>query len=67
MEAMGTTAETTAIVGDQMFTDILGGNRSGVYTIMVNPIHPREFAYTRFVSRPPERFLLKLFQRRGHL
>lgn len=67
MEAMGTTPETTAIVGDQMFTDILGGNRSGVYTIMVNPIHPHEFAYTRFVSRPPERFLLKLFKRRGHI
>lgn len=67
MEAMETTPETTAIVGDQMFTDILGGNRSGVYTIMVNPIHPHEFAYTRFVSRPPERWLLKLFRRRGHL
>jgi uncharacterized protein len=67
MEAMGTTPETTAIVGDQMFTDILGGNRSGIYTIMVNPIHPHEFAYTRFVSRPPERFLQKLIKRRGHI
>lgn len=67
MAAMGTEPATTAIVGDQMFTDIWGGNRSGIYTIMVMPIHHREFAYTRYVSRPPERILLKLFRRRGHL
>ena len=67
LAAMGTTPAATAIVGDQMFTDILGGNRTGVYTIMVQPIHPHEFAYTRYVSRPPERLLLNLFRRRGHL
>jgi predicted HAD superfamily phosphohydrolase YqeG len=67
MEAMQTTPATTAVIGDQMFTDILGGNRSGVYTIMVTPMHRREFVYTRFVSRPPERFLLRLFKRRGHI
>ena len=67
MTAMGTTPETTAIVGDQMFTDIWGGNRAGIYTIMVKPIHHREFAYTKYVSRPPERLLLRYFKRRGHL
>lgn len=67
MDAMETTPAETAVVGDQMFTDILGGNRSGIYTIMVRPIHHHEFVYTRFVSRPPERFLLRLFKRRGHL
>ncbi len=67
MSAMNTVPATTAIVGDQMFTDIWGGNRVGIYTIMVLPIHRREFAYTRYVSRPPERWLIKLFKRRGHL
>jgi HAD superfamily phosphatase (TIGR01668 family) len=67
MEAMGTKPATTAIVGDQMFTDIWGGNRSGVYTIMVKPIHPREFVYTRYVSRPLERLLLRRFRGKGHL
>lgn len=67
MALMGTTPDTTAIVGDQMFTDIWGGNRCGLYTIMVLPIHHHEFAYTRYVSRPPERLLLKLFKRHGHL
>ena len=67
MQAMGTTPENTAIVGDQMFTDIWGGNRAGIYTIMVAPIHHREFLYTKYVSRPPERLLLRYFKRRGHL
>ncbi len=67
MAAMGTTPATTAIIGDQMFTDIWGGNRVGLYTIMVKPIHPREFVYTRYVSRPLERLLLHRFHRHGHL
>jgi uncharacterized protein len=67
MEIMGTTPESTAIIGDQMFTDVLGGNRSGVYTIMVKPMHKREFPYTRFISRPPERLLLRMFRRQGHI
>lgn len=39
---MGTTKETTLFVGDQIFTDILGAKRAGLYTILVSPIHPKE-------------------------
>jgi len=67
MQSMGTAPAETAIVGDQMFTDILGGNRSGIYTIMVKPIHEHEFPYTRYVSRPPEKVLLGWFKRKGLL
>jgi HAD superfamily phosphatase (TIGR01668 family) len=67
MAEMKTSPARTAIVGDQMFTDILGGNRSGIYTIMVRPLHRREFIYTKFVSRPPERLLLRWFRKRGHI
>jgi len=67
MAAMGTHPANTAIVGDQMFTDILGGNRVGIYTVMVRPLHKHEFPYTRYVSRPPEKVLLRWFKRRGHL
>lgn len=38
MERMGVKPEQTAIVGDQIFTDVLGGNRAGVTTILVKPI-----------------------------
>jgi HAD superfamily phosphatase (TIGR01668 family) len=67
LEALGTEPGATAIVGDQMFTDILGGNRAGIYTIMVKQIHHHEFIYTRYVSRPPERLLLRMFKKRGQL
>lgn len=39
----------TLIIGDQLFTDILGGNRAGLYTILVEPIDKKEFIGTRFV------------------
>lgn len=67
MQTMGTTPSTTCIIGDQMFTDILGGNRVGIFTIMVKPIHKGEFLITRFVHRPSERFLLRYFRKKGHL
>lgn len=38
MAQMGVTPRETAIVGDQIFTDIWGGNNAGVLTLMVKPI-----------------------------
>ena len=42
MEIMGTTPENTLFVGDQLFTDVLGAKRVGIYSILVKPIHPKE-------------------------
>ena len=42
MENMGTDENTTIFVGDQLFTDVYGANRAGVYSILVKPIHPKE-------------------------
>ncbi len=49
LEIMGTRPEETAVIGDQIFTDILGGNRLGLYTILVPPINRREFFGTRLM------------------
>jgi HAD superfamily phosphatase (TIGR01668 family) len=54
---MGTTPEATALVGDQLFTDILGGNRLGLHTILVRPQGRKEFVLTRLV-RLIERLLM---------
>ncbi|AEW05092.1 HAD superfamily (subfamily IIIA) phosphatase, TIGR01668 [Sulfobacillus acidophilus DSM 10332] len=51
MAAMGTEHETTAVIGDQIFTDILGGNRLNLFTILVHPMDSREFWTTRIVRR----------------
>jgi HAD superfamily phosphatase (TIGR01668 family) len=58
--------EAVAVAGDQMFTDILGGKRSGIRTIMVRPIHPREFIGTK-LSRMLEERLLRWFERHNLL
>ncbi len=54
------TAENCMVVGDQLFTDILGGNRAGMYTTIVKPLcvdeDPKDFRKRRKI----ERFLLKL-------
>ena len=42
MEIMGTTRETTLFVGDQLFTDVYGARRTGIYSILVKPINPKE-------------------------
>ena len=51
MELLGTGHKDTAVIGDQLFTDILGGNRLGLYTILVTPINDHEFIGTRVVRR----------------
>lgn len=60
MQAMGTTPQTTAVIGDQVFTDILGGNRLGLYTILVDPVATREAWITRILQRPLERKIGRL-------
>ncbi len=64
VELLGCSADQAAVVGDQMFTDVLGGKRSGIRTIMVRPIHHREFIGTK-ISRMIEGRLLHLFKRHG--
>lgn len=42
MEKMGTTESNTLFVGDQLFTDVWGAKRTGIYSYLVKPIHPKE-------------------------
>ncbi len=63
MEKMGTGQKDTLFVGDQLFTDVYGANRAGVYSILTDPINPREelqIVLKRFLERP----LLKAYERR---
>jgi len=58
LSVMGTTPDATALVGDQLFTDILGGNRLGLHTILVRPQSRREFPLTH-LARLLERAVLR--------
>ena len=43
LEKYGVPAKEAAIVGDQIFTDTLGGNRAGVTTVLVKAIDNHNF------------------------
>lgn len=57
---MGLSLREVAVIGDQMLTDVWGGNRLGVYTILVRPLASREFFLTR-LGRKFEKLILKRF------
>ncbi len=47
-----------AIIGDQLLTDILGGNGVGITTILVNPVSKTDFILTK-VNRLREKVLVR--------
>ncbi len=64
MRVIGGKLEETAIIGDQIFTDVVGGNRLGIHTVLVHPMHPREFAGTK-ISRLFEKPIIAMLAKRG--
>ncbi|HHW70033.1 MAG TPA: YqeG family HAD IIIA-type phosphatase [Clostridiales bacterium] len=49
LEALEADIENTLVIGDQIFTDILGGNMMGLTTILVDPLSKKEFITTKFM------------------
>lgn len=62
MEIMGTDMDTTVFVGDQLFTDVWGAKRSGIASILVKPIHPKEEIQI-VLKRYLERIVLFFYKR----
>ena len=58
LKAMDATAETTANMGDQIFTDTWAGRRLGIRTFLVPPIKDKRDLFTRF-----KRFLERPFKK----
>lgn len=48
-----------AVIGDQLFTDVFGGNRMGAFTILVKPLGSQEFIMTK-LTRILEKIVLKM-------
>ena|SRR5690606_38364169 len=64
VQMMETTKDETVIIGDQLLTDVLGGNRAGFYTILVIPVASSDGFFTRF-NRMIERRIMANFKRKG--
>lgn len=59
-EALKLSNENIAMIGDQVFTDVIGANRVGMFSIYVRPIDKKEYWYTAW-KRPFESMILKHF------
>ena len=55
--------ENIAVVGDQIFTDIIGGNRCKMFTILVEPINVKDILITR-LKRPVENFIKNRYKQK---
>lgn len=58
---MDVTPEQTVVIGDQIFTDIYGGNRLNMLTIYVRPICQNDYLFVK-MKRPFERFILRRYR-----
>ena len=50
--------ENIGVVGDQIFTDVIGGNRCNMYTVLVDPVDKKDYWYTAW-KRPIEKIIKK--------
>lgn len=59
-KTLGLDAAQLAMVGDQLLTDIYGGNLAGFYTILTEQLGDREGWGTRHISRRLEKLIRKI-------
>ena len=66
MEILGTDISNTLFVGDQIFTDIWGANRAGMYSILLDPIDPKEEIQI-ILKRIPEKAVKQSYRKKKRL
>lgn len=65
MELMGLHPEETVVVGDQLLTDVLGGNRMKLFTILVQPIAIQDEGFGTRINRRIERIVTSRLRKQG--
>ena len=55
--------ENIAVVGDQIFTDVIGANRMNMYPILTKPLSQTDILITR-IKRPLEEYIIKKYLER---
>jgi HAD superfamily phosphatase (TIGR01668 family) len=65
LKLLGLEREKVVVIGDQMFTDVLGGNRMGLYTILVIPIAIGEEGFFTKINRTMEKIALRWMRKKG--
>jgi len=57
---LGIDSKNIGVVGDQIFTDIIGANRSKMFPILVQPIAKKDLWMTR-IKRPLEELVIRKY------
>lgn len=65
MKLMELSEQQTVVVGDQLLTDVLGGNRLGLYTVLVLPIAIGDEGWRTRFNRRVERVAIGRLRRMG--
>ena len=63
MKAMGLTYETTAVIGDQLFTDVAAARRIRATAVLVTPIEPVDTLFFKFKRRLEKPFIKMYYKR----
>lgn len=64
LNTMDVKREEVVVIGDQLLTDVVGGNRIKLHTILVLPVAKSDGFFTRF-NRLVERRIFKALKRKG--
>jgi uncharacterized protein len=59
-QELGLSANQVAMVGDQIFTDVLGANMAGMYTVLVKPLTEKSMPHTKLIRNLEKLVLAKL-------
>lgn len=62
-ERAGLSPKQCLVVGDQLFTDILGGNNAGMYTVAVPPLEVDQEPKSFWIRRKMEQILIALHKK----
>ena len=60
MKNMELPSEQIAVVGDQIFTDVIGANRAKMFSILVKPINEKDIWVTK-IKRPIENRIIQKY------
>jgi len=60
MNQLGASASNTALIGDQVFTDVWCAKRNGLLSILVKPLSQRDEFWVKF-KRTLEKFVIQIY------
>lgn len=64
IKQLGEKPENIALIGDQIFTDVVGANRCNMFSILVKPLDEKDIWIT-VIKRPIENYILRKYLEKG--